>query len=78
MLPVTQQQHQTRGGGLPPLAGPDASDDERSRAIMARFVARHGAPSLEHYRHVYDACGTPWPGDDEIRRRHPVAADSAA
>lgn len=64
--------------GLPPLAGPDASEDERSRAVMARFVTRHGAPTLAHYRSVYQACGLDWPGDEEIRRRHPVAVESAA
>ena len=63
--------------GLPPLAPPEASDDERARAIMARFVARYGAPSLEDYRRTYAGCGLPWPGEEEIRRRHPVA-DSAA
>src|SRR5262249_46567252 len=35
--------------GLPPLAAPDASGTERNRAIVARMVARHGAPSLEDY-----------------------------
>ena len=60
---------------LPPLAPPDASDQERNRSIVARMVARHGAPSLDDYRHVYAACGLDWPGDDEVRRRHPVAAD---
>ena len=64
--------------GLPPLAPPEASDEERGRAIVARMVARHGAPSLDDYRKVYAACGIYWPGDDEIRRRHPVAADPAA
>lgn len=64
--------------GLPPLAPPDASDEERGRAIVARMVARHGAPSLEHYRRVYVASGIDWPGDDEIRRRHPVATHPAA
>lgn len=64
--------------GLPPWPEPDATDDERGRAVMARFVARHGAPSLEHYRRVYAACGADWPGDDEIRRRHPVAGEPAA
>lgn len=29
---------------LPPLAPPEVSDDERARAIMARMVARYGAP----------------------------------
>lgn len=65
--------------GLPPLAPPDASDEERARSIEARMIARHGAPSLEDYRRGYDACGLDWPGDEEIRRRrHPVAADTAA
>jgi len=63
--------------GLPPLAAPDASDTERNRAIVARMVARHGAPSLEDYRRVYAACGLDWPGDEEVRRRHPVAAPAA-
>lgn len=64
--------------GLPPLAPPDASDEERDRAIVARMIARHGAPSLADYRRVYAACGLDWPGDEEIRHRHPVAADPAA
>jgi hypothetical protein len=63
---------------LPPLPSPDATDAERGKAIMARLVARIGAPTLEDYRRAYAGCGAPWPGDDEIRRRHPVAADSAA
>jgi hypothetical protein len=62
---------------LPPLPSPDATDAERGEAI-ARLVARIGAPSLEDYRRAYAGCGAPWPGDDEIRRRHPVAADPAA
>jgi hypothetical protein len=64
--------------GLPPLAPPDASDDERGRAIEARMIARHGVPSIEDYRRAYAACGAEWPGDNEIRRRHPVAPDTAA
>lgn len=75
---MTQQQEEAGEGGLPPLAPPDASDDERGRAIEARMLARHGAPSLDEYRQVYAACGLDWPGDDEIRRSHPVAADPAA
>jgi hypothetical protein len=55
---------------LPPLAAPDASEDERARAIMARLVARIGAPSLEDYRRAYAGCGVAWPGDKEIWRRH--------
>ena len=63
--------HQVHGV-LPAIAGPDASADERGRAIVARMVARHGAPSIEDYRRVYTSCGVPWPGDEEIRRRYPV------
>ncbi len=72
---VTQQQHQL-GECLPPLAAPDASDDERARAIEARMVARHGAPSIEDYRRAYDGFGAEWPGEQEIRRRHLVAPNS--
>lgn len=36
------------------------------------MVQRHGAPGLEHYRAVYANLGVPWPGDEEIRRIHPV------
>lgn len=61
------------GPTLPPLPGPDASDDERGRAIEARQVARHGAPSIEDFRQVYDAIGAAWPGDEAIRRDHFVA-----
>lgn len=42
-------------------------------AIVARMVARHGVPSIEDYRRVYEQSGAPWPADEEIRRRHPVA-----
>lgn len=70
---MTQQE-----AGLPPLAPPNASDDERGRAIEARIAARHGTASLEDYRRVYAAFDEPWPGDDEIRRRHVVGPDSAA
>ena len=68
--------HQVDGdaAGLLPLAGPEASDDERAQAIVARMVARHGAPAIEDYRRVYEQSGVPWPGDEEIRRRHPVAS----
>lgn len=64
---------QLAADGLPPLAPPDATDDERAGAIVARMVARHGAPSIDDYRRVYQQSGVPWPGDEEIRRRHPVA-----
>ena len=70
--------HQLDAEGLPPLPPLDASDDERAQAIMRRLVARVGAPTLEDYRRAYAGCGVPWPGDEEIRRRHPVATDPAA
>ena len=66
-------QQQLDADGLPPLAPPTASDNERASAIVARMVARHGAPSIEDYRKVYEQSGVPWPGEEEIRRRHPVA-----
>jgi hypothetical protein len=66
-------QQQLDADGLPPLSPPEACNDERATAIVARMVARHGAPSIDDYRRVYEQSGAPWPGDDEIRRRHPVA-----
>ncbi len=72
------QQQELDAEGLPPLASLDASDDERGRAIEARMVARHGAPSLEDYRRAYAGFGAEWPGDEEIRHRHIVAPDTAA
>jgi hypothetical protein len=44
---VTPHQTDVDAPRLPPLAAPDASDDDRARAIMARMVARYGAPTLE-------------------------------
>lgn len=75
---MSQQHAEHREDELPPLPDPEASPDERGRAIEARMIARKGgAPSLEAYRRAYAACGAEWPGDDVIRRLHPVA-DSAA
>ncbi|WP_297701592.1 hypothetical protein [Mycobacterium sp.] len=71
-------QHQLDTEGLPPLAPPEASDDERGQAIEARMVARYGAPTMEDYRRAYAGFGAEWPGDEEIRRRHIVAPDAAA
>jgi hypothetical protein len=71
---VRSHQADVDAAGLPLLAGPDASDDERAQAIVARMLARHGAPTLEDYRRVYAQSGVSWPGDEEIRRRHPVAS----
>jgi antitoxin (DNA-binding transcriptional repressor) of toxin-antitoxin stability system len=44
-----------------------------ARAIMQWMADRFGAPTLAHYRRVYESCGHPWPGEEEIRRRFPVA-----
>lgn len=75
--PVTEQ-HTRASDGLPPLAPPDADDEERARAVVARFVARFGAPPLEDYRRVYASMGFSWPGDDEIRSQFPVADPAAS
>ena len=72
------QQQELDADDLPPLAPPEASDDERGRAIEARMAARYGAPSIEDYRRAYAGFGAEWPGDEEIRRRHIVAPDTAA
>jgi hypothetical protein len=74
---VSSEQREARVD-LPPLPAPSADADERGRAVMARWVARHGAPSLEHYRRVYEQAGLEWPGDDEVCRRHFVAAGPIA
>lgn len=46
---------------------------QAARAITQRMANRFGAPTLAHYRRVYESCGQPWPGEEEIRRRLPVA-----
>lgn len=47
-----------------------------ARKTSQRMAARFGAPTLEHYRRVYQSLQVPWPGDAEIRRRYPVAGAS--
>jgi hypothetical protein len=42
------------------------------------MVARYGAPSIEDYCRADASFGAEWPGDEEIRRRHLVASDTAA
>jgi hypothetical protein len=38
----------------------------------------HGVPApLSLYRRAYAAAGVPWPGDDEVRRRHRVTDGGA-
>ena len=46
---------------------------QAARAITQRMANRFGAPTLAHYQRVYESCGQPWPGEQEIRRRFPVA-----
>ena len=50
-----------------------AQTQQAARVITQRMADRFGAPTLAHYRRVYESCGHPWPGDEEIRRRFPVA-----
>lgn len=50
--PMTQKDHRVGADRLPPLAPAEASASERARAVVARMVARHGAPSVEDYRQV--------------------------
>jgi hypothetical protein len=54
-------QRQLDAPNLPSLAPPDASDDERARAIIARMVARYRALTLEDYRRAYAGFGAAGP-----------------
>ncbi len=47
--------------------------DPRHIQISQMMADRFGAPTLADYRRAYDSSGKPWPGDDYIRRNHPVA-----
>lgn len=59
---------------VPACAGADRTAVwARAREISGRVAARFGAPTVEHYRHVYASLGQSWPGEEEIRRRYPVA-----
>ncbi|MGH8921672.1 MAG: hypothetical protein ACRD0H_25605 [Actinomycetes bacterium] len=59
---------------VPAAARPaQALRDPRHIQISQIMAGRFGAPTLAHYRRAYDSSGTPWPGDDCIRRNHPVA-----
>lgn len=46
----------------------------RCDAALGRIIELTGAPRLDDYRRVYNTQGWDWPGDDEIRRRYPVAS----
>ena len=50
-----------------------ASRDPRHIQISQMMAERFGAPTLADYRKAYDSSGKPWPGEDYIRRNHPVA-----
>jgi len=59
---------------VPATAQPTrALRDPRHIQISQMMADRFGAPTLADYRRVYDSSGKPWPGDDYIRRNHPVA-----
>jgi antitoxin (DNA-binding transcriptional repressor) of toxin-antitoxin stability system len=47
--------------------------DPRHIQISQMMADRFGAPALADYRRAYDSAGAPWPGEDYIRRNHPVA-----
>ncbi len=49
-----------------------APRDPRHAQISQMMAERFGAPTLADYRRAYTSNGTPWPGDDYIRRNHPV------
>jgi hypothetical protein len=63
-LSSVTQQHVV-DDGLSSLVATDVSDGERSRAIVARMVARFGASTIEGYRRVDEQSGFPGP---ETRR----------
>jgi len=53
-----------------------APRDPRHIYISQMMAERFGAPTLADYRRAYDSHSAPWPGDDYIRRHHPVAGAS--
>ena len=71
--------HLVRDGRVVADLVPAGTDSRAARAqhaapaITRRMADRFGAPTLAHYRRVYESCGQPWPGDEQIRRRFPVA-----
>ena len=61
---------------VPAVSSTDPGSDRdwiAARQTSQRMADRFGAPTLEHYRRVYQSLQVPWPGDAEIRRRYPVA-----
>jgi hypothetical protein len=69
------------------VSQPDAGSDALTALAEAEPVMDdaafmdaldHGVPApLSLYRRAYAAAGVPWPGDDEVRRRHRVTDDGA-
>lgn len=45
----------------------------RSDEALASIIELTGAPGLDDYRKVSAALKLPWPGDEQIRQRYPVA-----
>lgn len=60
---------------VPATSRGQLSEEAWAAAVQrsTRMAARFGAPTLEHYRRVYQALRQPWPGDENIRARYPVA-----
>lgn len=70
----------------PVIDADDVPDPDYLAALEARMARRpesharlvrdlteqQGAPTLADYRKVFTAVGRPWPGEDYIRRHHPV------
>jgi antitoxin (DNA-binding transcriptional repressor) of toxin-antitoxin stability system len=50
-----------------------AQEPPECAAAGAYHAALFGAPTLAHYRAVYDQAGAPWPGEAFIRRHYLVA-----
>ncbi|MGH8922606.1 MAG: hypothetical protein ACRD0H_30430 [Actinomycetes bacterium] len=58
------------------IAAMDPSDPDlkaRSDQALASIIELTGAPGLDDYRKVFAALKLPWPGDEQIRQRYPVA-----
>lgn len=60
---------------VPPAAAEVAAQRQAAAdAVVADMINWAGqAPDLDHYRQVYAATGTSWPGDDQVRQLYPVA-----
>jgi hypothetical protein len=65
-------------GEPPPPADPEPAGGPGDLAndVAFREALDHGTPvPLDVYRRVYATVGLPWPGEEEVRRRHRVTHD---